>query len=333
MSDSPAPDAPVSRKAWRLLQVAVTLGLVALLLWLVDWDAVVPALRRVSLGWAAIVVALVLVERMILNVKWQALLSTGGVRVGYLRLFRIQLAANALGTFLPSSIGVDALRMAGLWRFRDRRHEIVAATLLDRLTTVLATLAVSAIMVVLVAGSLVGEAAARQVAVGGVLVILVIAFLLSSPGRGLVKRSIGLLPAALRDRLMQVGSASLLIAGHRRAIVTTVVSSLAAVALRVVIGKALLMACGVDVPLATLGFVLPVVWGTAMLPISIGGIGIQDATYVVLLGYAGVGSGVAIVVSLLDHVLTRIPIVFGVLFWRDVVSVGRGVEVNSTSDP
>ena len=89
--------------------------------------------------------------------------------------------------------------------------------------------------------------------------------------------------------------------------------------LRIVIGKCLLLACHVDVPFMTLGYVLPVVWAMAMMPISIGGIGVQDATYVLLLGYAGVSSAIAIIVSLLDHVLTRIPILFGVLFWRDVV--------------
>jgi glycosyltransferase 2 family protein len=330
MNTATVPDTTNSRgRGWKWLQFGVTLALLSLLLWLVDWKAVGPALRNVHVGWASAVVGLVLLERMVLNLKWQALLSTGGVHMRYLPLFRIQLAANALGTFLPSSIGVDALRMAGLWQFRERRHEIVAATLLDRLSTVLATLVVSGVMIVLVAGTLVGEVAVRQVYLGGAVAIGAALFLLAPPGRRMVKRCIGLLPSALRDRLLQVGSASLLIAGHRRAILITLATSLGAVALRVLIGKGLLLACGVDVPLATLGFVLPVVWGTAMLPISIGGLGIQDATYVLLLRYAGVGSGVAIVVSLLDHVLTRIPIVFGVLFWRDVVPTARARDATT----
>ena len=44
---------------------------------------------------------------------------------------------------------------------------------------------------------------------------------------------------------------------------------------------------------------------------------------VVLLGYAGVGSAVAIVVSLLDHILSRLPLAAGMLFWKDVMPERR----------
>jgi uncharacterized membrane protein YbhN (UPF0104 family) len=168
----------------------------------------------------------------------------------------------------------------------------------------------------------VGERAVTQIAVGGSVALLGTLALFSRPGRRLLTGLVHRLPARLHARVLEVGSSALLIAGHPRSIVLTVLTSLGAVALRIAIGKCLLLACGVDVPLGTLGFILPVVWATTMLPISVGGIGVQDATYVVLLGYAGVSSSVAIVVSLLDHILSRIPLAAGVLFWRDVMPSG-----------
>ena len=327
MNDA-APVTPVisRRHALRILQILVTAGLVAALLWLVDWPSVLDVLRQVNPGWVVVIVALVFGERAMLNVKWRVLLANGGIDIGFGRLFRIQLAANALGTFLPGSIGVDAFRISGLWRFREKRHEAVAATLLDRISTVLATVAVSGAMVVLGASSLVGRNTVMQIIIGGAVILIAGAFFLSGTGRALARASIQWLPAGLRDRLMQVGAAGWLIAGHPGSIVVTIVTSLGAVGLRVVIGKCLLLACGVDVGFATLGVVLPVVWATTMLPISIGGVGVQDAAYVVLLGYAGISAPIAVVVSLLDHILSRTPIIPGALFWRDVVPVGHNAS-------
>jgi glycosyltransferase 2 family protein len=310
--------------ALRWLQAGVTLALVTVLAWFIDWPQVLRALRSVQLLPATVVVALVLVERLVLNVKWHALLREGQVVLGYWRLFRIQLAANALGTFLPGSLGVDALRIAGLWQFQARRAAVLAATLLDRLTTVLATVVVSGVMVVLVAGALVGSNAVHQVLAGAALFAGAIVAAFSPPGRRVLAWLLSHLPRTLHRRVVDAVDAAWLIGRSRRAVVTTVAASLGAVALRVVIGKFLLLAAGVDVPLATLAFVLPVVWGIAMLPISIGGVGVQDATYVVLLGHAGVPPPVAVVVSLLDHTLTRIPVAAGLLFWRDVVPRAAG---------
>jgi glycosyltransferase 2 family protein len=303
----------------RLLQVAVTVALAALLIWLVDWHEVIPVLKQVDRSWTVVILGLVVVERLLLNFKWRGLLAVGGVHMGYWPLFRIQLAANALGIFLPGSIGVDAFRIAGLWHHRDRREQVVAATLFDRITTALATVVVGALMVVLMAGSVLGSQAVTEVAIGGTVAIVIAIAMLSKRGKALMRRMAQWLPEKIRARVLEVGSAGLLIAGHPSAIVLTIFTSLGAVALRVVIGKCLLLACGVDIPLGTLAFILPLVWATTMLPISVGGIGVQDATYVVLLGYAGVTSAVAIVVSLLDHILSRLPVAIGVLFWRDVM--------------
>lgn len=62
------------------------------------------------------------------------------MRVGFLRLFPVQLAANFFGPFLPSSMGVDAVRIAALCRAGNPTALVVAATLVDRVSIVIATL-------------------------------------------------------------------------------------------------------------------------------------------------------------------------------------------------
>lgn len=64
--------------------------------------------------------------------------------------------------------------------------------------------------------------------------------------------------------------------------------------------------------------VIPILWVIVMLPITIGGIGLQDAGYVVLMGLIGVSAPVAVGMSLVEHVMTRVAILPGVFFIAEI---------------
>jgi uncharacterized protein (TIRG00374 family) len=321
------------RMPW--LPWVVTAILVVVLVASLDWTEVLQTLRQVRAWPVVAVLLLVCVERVVLNIKWQALLAEGKVRVGFLRLLRIQFAANAIGTFLPSSLGVDALRVAGLWSVASQRAVVLAATLLDRLSMVAATLLVAGVMLMVGTGTLAGVEARGGVVLALFALLVLAALFWSAPGRRAWLWGLARLPAMVRERIAEAGAAAKAIGQGRRAMIVAAATTLAAIALRILIGKLLLLAAGVDVPLEILALVLPAIWVATMLPISVGGIGVQDAAYVVLLAQAGVPAPVALAASLLDHVLSRAPIAIGLLFWKDVVpgltpgegNIGRGERI------
>lgn len=106
----------LSRSASGALRLFVSLGLLALVLWLAHWQSVVGVLRHVASRWLPIAILLGIAERMPLTYRWQILLAARGLSVGFLRLFAVQLAANFFGAVLRSSMGVDAVRIAALCR-------------------------------------------------------------------------------------------------------------------------------------------------------------------------------------------------------------------------
>ena len=59
-------------------------------------------------------------------------------------------------------------------------------------------------------------------------------------------------------------------------------------------------------------------WVALMLPITIGGFGVQEIGYVALLGFVGVAPAVAIGVSFLEHVVVRLVTLPGALFLGDL---------------
>src|SRR6185437_12217969 len=142
----------LSRGASRALRLLVSFGLLALVLWLAHWQSVVGVLRQVEGRWVLIAFLLGIADRLLLNYRWQILLAARGVSVGFLRLFGIQLAANFFGAFLPSSMGVDAVRIAALCRAGEPTPLVVAATLVDRASIVIATFIFGSAAILTLAG-------------------------------------------------------------------------------------------------------------------------------------------------------------------------------------
>lgn len=83
----------LSRGTGRTLRLLVSVGLLALVLWLAHWPSVVAVLRQVSGSWVLVALALGIADRLLLTYRWQILLAARDVPVGFLRLFGVQLAA------------------------------------------------------------------------------------------------------------------------------------------------------------------------------------------------------------------------------------------------
>ena len=106
----------LARGSSRALRLLLSLGLLTLVLWLAHSRSVVGVLRQIESRWLAVVIWLGIAECLLLTCRWQILPAARGVPAGFPRLFAVQLAANFFGASLASSMGVDAVRIAALFR-------------------------------------------------------------------------------------------------------------------------------------------------------------------------------------------------------------------------
>jgi len=90
--------------------------------------------------------------------------------------------------------------------------------------------------------------------------------------------------------------------------------SLLTLIVRILMVKLQLLALGEQVGIMSLAAVMPLAWLAVMLPVSVGGFGLQEAVYVVALARLGVSTASALCLSIIDHVLTRVISLPG-LFW------------------
>src|SRR4029453_18401082 len=98
----------------KLIRILISIALVALVVWFADWPSILAVLKRIRPEGALLAFAMSAADRLILPVRWRALLATRDVHVSFARLLKTLLAANFIGSFLPSSLGVDAVRIAAL---------------------------------------------------------------------------------------------------------------------------------------------------------------------------------------------------------------------------
>jgi uncharacterized protein (TIRG00374 family) len=272
----------------------------------------------VDLAWVGYALAFAIVDRLIINYRWQVLLAGRGVRLGFVPLFRVQLAANFAGSFLPSSIGVDALRVAALCRSGEPTATVVAATLVDRISLVLASLVFGSIMVLVLAESRIPRDVSYFVfLVTGVGVLGCAAMLHPAIRRFARLKLLPWVPERFRATIGAVAEASIAYRNDLPDLAKVVAATLILFFVRILFAKSLALACGVDVAMLDLLLVIPILWIMVMLPITIGGFGVQEASYVLLMSLIGIGPAIAVTMSLIEHVVSRVASLPGLLFMGD----------------
>ena len=303
----------------RWLRWVISLGLLTAVIWLADLHAIWNELRGVDLRWVLAALGFALLDRFVLTYRWQMLLVIRKHLLGFYRLLRIQLAANFLGSFLPSSIGVDAIRIAALSRAGLPAMEVIATTLVDRATLVIATLLFGSLTILGLASARLPPDLSRMVLLATFIVVAgCLAVLLPSVRRWARGSVFPRLPDGIRMHSSEVAVAMLSYRHEPRRLLQVAFVTIVLFIVRLCFAKSLALACGADVSFGDLLLVIPILWIVVMLPITIGNIGLQDAGYVALMGLLGVPAAVAFSMSLIEHVLARAVSLPGALFLADI---------------
>ena len=305
----------------RALRILISLALLALVLYFADWHSVGAVLRTVELKWVLAGFGLLLLDRVILNSKWQVLLAARGVVVGFWKLLRVQLAANFLGSFLPSTVGVDFVRVAALVRGGHSSAAVIGATLVDRASMVLGTFLFASVTILVLSQVAIPAEMSRIVLLLTVIGVLICATALLPGVRRWVRLSLlPRLPEKVRGAIHSVADASLAFRHEYRALFWAALTSVVTLVVRILFAKCVALACGVDVKFLDLLLVIPILWIIVMLPITIGNIGVQEAGYVAVMTLIGVGPAVAVSMSIIEHVVARAVSLPGALFIGDVTA-------------
>lgn len=289
-----------SRTLTHLVRVIVAAALTALLFWQSDPRAVWQAARGADWRFIALACALVAVDRVLMAYRWLTLLAPldPGRRPPLGTIMRIFFVSTFVGTFLPASVGGDAVRAYGLSKEGVGGVDAVASVLMDRLLGVVSILMVAIAGAVLARDLIDIRALFPAFAVLALACAAALAVVFSPRAAVAVAGVLALLPRG-RETGTRLVTAIQRYATLHLPMANVLLCSIAVQVLRVLQTYCLGLALGLAVPLGVYFALVPIILLIVLMPITINGIGTTQAGFVWLFGRAGVASAPAFALSVL----------------------------------
>jgi uncharacterized protein (TIRG00374 family) len=316
----------LSRSAGLALRVALSLALLALVLWRAHLREVAGVLAGISLPWLLAAFSLLFLGTVIGALRWRILIAVHGTPPPVLFLTRTYLYTVFLNNFFPSTVGADALRAAQVPRSSIPLSVSLVTVVVERLMGVVALVLMTVVFfpavsarfglaipwVPLAVAALAGLAMAWRLATSRGLLERLRG---RAAGRPLLERGVALLGkvvtplqgflAAPRDLLAVFG--------------LTLVIQLNVILFQYFLARAL----GVDLPMTALFAVIPLTRLLIALPLTVNGVGLREGTMTFFLGAWGVAPAAAVAMAWLDYGLVLVEGLVGWLLW---VAAGARVK-------
>lgn len=300
----------------------------ALIVWLfrrIEVGEVVAMLRGAHPLLVALATVTYLGAILSNTLKWGVLLRAQNVQVPWRVLVEYTFVGVFFNNFLPANVGGDVMRGYGLARYTQRRADAAVSVVVDRLIGLIA-LTSMAVVSALVAFA---QHAARDqdiLAIAGVAVVstgglaggfaLMLSRRLRARVEQVVQNTAWLRPVApLYGRLSEaVGAyrhrADALVVAFGIALMTWVLSNLTQWFLAESLGGGM--------PLLYIFLFNPLIGLVLLVPISIGGLGVNQNIFPFFYGLVGVPETLAVSVSfLLQFIIYLTSLPGGVLWWRE----------------
>jgi hypothetical protein len=322
----------MSRPVKLTIQVLVSGGIIALLLWQIDLEQTAEIIRDSRWGYVLAAFLILIATTWLMTWRWYALLAARGVHEPFSWLLGMYFVSYAAGQVLPTAVGGDAVRIIEHARRRpDAKATAAASVFMER------TLGSAGTLILLAAGIAVAVGRYDDV---GFLIVLEVVFvaLMVVLGLLLFSRRLGL---ALERRLFPLGRKiklekplqSLYWAMHEyrsapgvmaAVLGVTVVSQVMRVIGIWLCGEAV----GADVSPVVYVVLGPLLFLVQMIPFTLNGLGVREAFFVLFLSRFDVPQDVAFAAGFLYFAIsiaTSLPGAF-ILLWKSVrpaAPVGR----------
>jgi len=116
----------------RLSGTAIAFGVVVFLIWQ-NWQGFIDALQRVPLELLLLVLLLAFVSRIMVTVRWFILLKVVEPDVTFWQVFKLSFVGLFTTNVLPSTIGGDVVKLGGAVKLGLDSAAVTASLVVDRL--------------------------------------------------------------------------------------------------------------------------------------------------------------------------------------------------------
>jgi glycosyltransferase 2 family protein len=302
-------------RLFTLLKLLVSSGILAFLIFMISWEDALITVGRACLLIIIGAFLFSIVERILVTYKWHILLRARGMMVKFTRLLSINMIGSYFGLFLPSSLSTDAVRGYFLYKDSSEKALSVSSVIMDRSLALLSLFFLASISL-LIADNI-GHGAELSL-----LALLMCIVLLGSFFAVQNKKLVSLLERIHCKKILNIIGKVLKLRDsfveYRRFPKTLLLCffySLAVQFIRALTYFLISEGYNLNIPLTHFLVYIPVVIIMIMVPISIGGLGVREGTFVTLFSALGVSTSDAVVVSFTSSLITNLLSLSGGIFY------------------
>jgi hypothetical protein len=233
--------------------------------------------------------------------RWEMLLKALKIHLPLKRVIVSACGGYFFSLFLPSTIGGDLMRSIDLATHTGRPHEVIATVVLDRLSGYVG-LVIVALLAVLVGFRYIND---KTVLLSlGIITAILIAILLVLFNRFIYSKINKLIyspnTGKLRQLLGDLHDELHYFKHHKKVIVNNLIFSLLLQAMSPLSFYVTALSLGLKINIIYFFIFLPIISAITLLPISIGGLGLRDASTIYFFVKVGVSRNLAFAMSLLN---------------------------------
>ncbi len=284
-----------------LLRVSISIILLIFLFKQVDKKSLLGIIRNANLGLLLAAFIIFFFIYILCLLRWEMLLKAVKIHLSLKRIIISFAAGIFFSLFLPSTIGGDLVRSVDLATHTKRPREVVATVLLDRLSGYIG-LVVLALLGLLFGWRLIQDksvifaVAIITAILITILLVLFNKFLYSKVNQLLHSPTAGKLREAIKNLHQEMHY----FRHHKKVIVHNLIFSILIQAIAPLTFFLIARSIGVKINIIYFFIFLPIISAITLLPISIGGLGLRDATTIFFFAKAGIAKDMAFAMSLLN---------------------------------
>lgn len=312
------------------LRAFVSVALLLALLFYIDVEKLRNFTPNVISPALAIALVLALSQILVTSARWKLLLTVVGVRLPLRSVMRTNVAGIIANILFINVVGGLAARAGLLASKGVPVHSVMSTSLLERVVILAVLVAMSLPGIVYIGLGVEPQGGIVFRIFVGLTLLTSIALLVA----GYVHPALGARIGWVKSELLSIWAEIRLQMRNTRAMAATALLTLASQLLLLGVGVAASYATDPNVSLFDCAMILPVVALVSGLPISVSGLGLREASAVVLLGTLGMSSEQALMISVLISVMTLMAacIMFAIDMMCDLGLRARddSVDVNPT---
>lgn len=283
-----------------LIKIGISAALLVFLFRQADSKAILDTAKNSNKPLLLLAAFVFFVDYILAFLRWEMLLKTAGMHLTKKRLITSYCGGMFFNLFLPSSIGGDFVRSADLSMHTKKTKEVVATVFLDRLSGY-AGLVILAILALVFGWEHTNDKIVLfSVALITAILAAILFVLFNKFAYGRVNKLLHSDTAGkIREAIKSLHHEIHIFRQHKRVLFTNLMLSIIIQATIPLTFYIIALSLRINIHPIYFFIFLPIISTITLLPISIGGLGLRDATTIFFFARAGVGKEMAFAMSLL----------------------------------